>query len=318
MAYPKLKLVMHPSFMEKLRVLANESGLTVDAYAAGVLAQAVIGNGAASHGQTQSQGQNRSIRADDLPDNVERSAVTGGFAGVVKAGRLWRARLGREVLGRFSSPEAAACARYYTLLGFRVGRAANLVTNGMDESQAFELAARMNFLPPAPRPGSPEDGPATNAPPPAPIPAASRSILAAVSVRSAEGDPSEAGPGTSEGARATPAESRREPAASTAIIAWDALESQAQGQRDLIDETPRAGDRAVDRIDGDDDLVVLSKHPRGRCPVCGGEMNRGVARKHKHLCLLCSDDFDTWDALGVDNGVAAPSFREYVAGRRGL
>lgn len=243
-------------------------------------------------------------KLDDIPVDVERGVTPGSYAGVTKRNGGWEARAGRTVLGRFSTPEVAALARYFAIVGYKAGRGAfyddvNMIPDYAAKQlpkdierfaplSATQVAAGASArgeaeLPTAVVPTGllVEPDPAVIAtydgPPIAPRPSARRAkARGGAAPPSPAGDSRvggdlqgvdpPAGPETAGGSRETSADGGRTP--STSIR--DATEGGADGQADL-------------------------------CPICDGEMNPGIARKHPRYCLLCSDDYETWLNLPDDD-----------------
>lgn len=138
----KVTLTIDPSVRTRLESLAISSGVTPDAYAANVVANHVIG---VSVSHARPGGRPITVVPDDLPSDIERASNTTGFAGVAKVGRLFTARVGRQLIGKFSSAEMAAAVRYYALRGFRLGRGSLFAASGLPIEEAAELAARAGF-----------------------------------------------------------------------------------------------------------------------------------------------------------------------------
>jgi hypothetical protein len=315
MPRPKgIRVFVLPGYQTKLEAAARAVDLPLDDYVTGVVIEHAL------HGATRDAsappnrgGRPATVQPDDLPPAVERSPTPSGFAGVTPRGRFWVAKLGRETLGRFSSPELAATVRHYTLLGFRVGRGAYFVDDGMAPEAAAELTARIPFgALPVSDSGA---GPIIVRPAAGVGPAAAGGAhpqapggIESTPAGGPSDDPPE-GPETSEGSREAPADRGRAASTSTGILPWGDLIRQ-------VEPAPTV------------------RRTRG-CPVCAGAMNRGVARTHPALCLLCSDDYDVWEKLQaggappepidgevfVSNAKGAPaaeSFAEYVARVRAL
>ncbi len=146
----KLPLTLPTSLRIRLESLAIEAGLDLDDYAVAILSSHAVGGGVAP--AARRVGRPISVKTDDLPADLERASNAAGFAGVVKLGRLFVARAGKQTLGRYSTPELAALVRYHELRGFRTGRGAAFHDAGLSVEVAVDLAARAGFGAPATQP----------------------------------------------------------------------------------------------------------------------------------------------------------------------
>lgn len=142
----KLSLSLPDSIRVRLKALSEEAGVDLEDYASAVLSGVAIGTGASSP-QGRRVGRPVTVLADDQPDGLARASNATGFEGVVVAGRLYTAKVGRAIIGRFSTPELAAVVRHYAIRAFRAGRVTFLREQGlgdmaeqMAESSKFELA----------------------------------------------------------------------------------------------------------------------------------------------------------------------------------
>lgn len=318
-----LRVAIHSGYFPKLERLARNAELSPVEYVYNLVVMAVNGftpgaNAATSPTLATSKAV---VKLDDIPVDIERGATPGSYAGVTKRNGAWEAKAGRTVLGRFSTPEVAALARYFAIVGYKAGRGAYYetdiglppemaaktiagnvarfapltadqvaavavirggTTTAVATPEGADQAALMTFLRDAaehetavstsPRPrGQPRKVDAVTGAPSArrakarggaapPSPAGDSRVDDAL-----QGVDPPAGPETAGGSRETSADGGRTP--STSIR--DATEGGADGQADL-------------------------------CPICDGEMNPGIARKHPRYCLLCSDDYETWLGLPDD------------------
>lgn len=254
-------------------------------------------------------------KVDDIPADIERGATPSSYAGVRQRDGAWEARVGRTVLGRFSSPEVAALARYYAIVGYKTGRGAFYEdVHMMPEYAARKIvddAARFAPLTPDQKiaGASARGDVAAQARLAADVEAQAAAGLRRVgpgrgghpqprgAVESGvlvtqEDDPSE-GPETSEGPRETSADDERTP--TTAIR--DATSAGGEGQAD-----PRAFSGRGRR----------RRAVAARCPICTGDMTPGIARAHDRFCLLCSDDYTTWLGLPDEEDIGVPD--EFTSG----
>jgi hypothetical protein len=328
MANPKLKLAIAPAILAKLARAATDAGLPVEVFVATIVSQYAV-NGMTSAPKRLGRPP-LPVHTDNVPLTVEHAATPSGFAGVTKKGRVWEARAGKTALGRFSTAELAATVRHYALLGFKVGRSAYFRedTGLADPVEAMRLAAiasrGFTAAPPiALEPGvdrsayastfaseadiaaaeallaPPRRADPAGAPPP-PIPAGDSGGAIGPGPGPSRDDPP-AGPGPAEGSRATPADGRA-PSTLGESVARGAGESQVLNtDDDLDDHVMRMG-----QIERGVSPAKRRVSARWACPVCKGDMNRSVARKHRHLCLLCSADYDVWRALPATGEVVEP------------
>lgn len=143
MAPPKkVSVTLAAGVRTRLESMAAAIGLDLEAYVVSILSGHVIG----APDMSRNRG-GRPITAvpDDLPADIERANNVTGFVGVAKVGRLYTARVGRQLIGRFSSAELAASVRYHAIRGFRLGRGAMFAANGLPVEEAIEMAARAGF-----------------------------------------------------------------------------------------------------------------------------------------------------------------------------
>lgn len=138
----KLSVTLSESLRNRLNSIAISSGVDLETYAATVLSAHTVGFASST---SRSGGRPVSIVPDDLPEGIERASNATGFAGVAKAGRLYTARVGRQLIGKFSSAELAATVRYFVRHAFVVGRGSTFAESGIPVEDALEMAARAGF-----------------------------------------------------------------------------------------------------------------------------------------------------------------------------
>lgn len=141
---PKVHLSIPSSYLAKLRGMAEAANLTPEDYILGVVLEHSRRDGV-DVAAKRPVGRPLKVRPDDMPADVERSSAPSGFNGVVKVGRLWGAKGGRELIGTFSGPEVAAFARHYMLRGFRVGRGAAIGVNSKELAAALDYARKAGY-----------------------------------------------------------------------------------------------------------------------------------------------------------------------------
>lgn len=312
-----LKFGIQTGYFTKLTTLARNAELSVPEYVYNLVVMAVNGftPGAGGVNATPALAAAKTVaKLDDIPVDVERGTIPGSYAGVKQRDGAWEAKAGRTVLGRFSSPEVAALARYFAIVGYKAGRGAFYDDVSMNPDYAAKqlpkdverfapLSATQAVAGAAARgeaqiPASAVPAGLLVEPDPTAVatylgpPIASQPSARRAKARGDAAPPSPAGdsrvggdvlqgvdppagPETAGGSRETSADGGRTP--STSIR--DATEGGGGGQADL-------------------------------CPICDGEMNPGIARKHPRYCLLCSDDYETWlglpdDQDGADDVVLA-------------
>lgn len=293
MSAPKLHLTVPPGLLDKLKGMAAETGLPVNDFVVAVVAQHVIGG--AAQAQRRGPASRPPAPAIDLPSGVERAATASGFTGVHPNGRMWAAKAGRELLGKFSTPELAATIRHYTILGFRVGRGAFFGDQGVDLATALEYALRAGYgaMPTTPMPLAPAAQVGPDRADPAHPAAAAESTV--------ESSGSATGPGkTVAEPRETSADGGRTPSTSPPSIAQLDVMGQLLGQHSTT-TLPAARRTPL---------------PTGRCPVCAGPLTN-VMRKYVDLCLLCNDDFETWQRQPAAAPPDVPAVYDSTALTRG-
>lgn len=127
-----LRIDVEPVFIEKLTAQAELVGLTLQDFLSFTLRQQAMGVTATITVQkpaSEPRPPGRPVVAvDDVPPDAPRTAT--GFVGVAQRGNRWFAKLDKTQLGPFSSPEAAALARYHRLKGYEHGLGQRLADAG--------------------------------------------------------------------------------------------------------------------------------------------------------------------------------------------
>lgn len=337
----RLRLELHPDYLVRLQDRADAAKVSVDAYASGVLIKHALGDDVGGNQSKRPTGRPAVLQPDDLPAAVERAPTTSGFAGVTKRGRFWLAKLGGDHLGQFSTPELAATIRYYAMHGFRVGRGAYLAATGLDEASAADLASRVPYghLP------APAADPSTvaGAVPMTPVPAKKMPISRVLGNTPCDWcgeviDPNEDAvdvDGKYRHALGCGSASRVE-GETTADPAGEGDSAAGSGESREGDPAPSTLPQTLSGLRLERQAPSTKKDPLfgiGCCPTCGDDLPN-VKRKHKQLCLLCSNDYEDWLKLPAGgqaplppaNGVytnskgspVGESFKDYVTRIRGL
>lgn len=152
------KFAIPTVYVTALEPIAAARGLSVGDYITGLLISQAVG-AVVEQGESASTPTSAPTRAakgpgrpvvvpEDIPTTAERDASESGFVGVTRDGRWWKARIGRAAVGgKFSTPEAAALARHFAQLGFRIGRAAFFGAQGLPVDLALSTALKAGFAP---------------------------------------------------------------------------------------------------------------------------------------------------------------------------